>query len=588
MIILNEEQKAAVETKSKRALVVGIPGGGKTRVLTERIAHLTEHEKVSSYEIVACTFTRLASGEMRKRLEERIGRASYGMEISTMHALALKMIHRFSEFLGVKSNCTVYGDFETNFIIRDVAASMGVLKGKTWKVPKKEIDAMFRAYYQTGIEPEKTHPGYKVFKSTMARFKENNSLCFDGLLIGLKLLIPTIAKYTTIKHVLVDEVQDNSTIQWEIINELCAACGASLFVVGDIDQNLYSFRGAVPEYMVEHQHEFDIFRLTKNYRSGSRIVEAANKLIKHNVERIDNTMEATRENGVIEVHKGMDSEAIASRIASLLSSGHKVDAILCRIHAPLAKLSGLLDERGITHHYVGKGSKLTNTEDFRRFCAFLKLIVNGHDNFSFLLVKDIIGLTSKEYAHVRMQATINMQSHFTTWCSMHGETSPWHHEFFGIDLERDAGECIDTLQTCLEENGHTEFEDSYKFAIDNLPADNNLQTYLDWLAVYDIQDDLQERDDRMQLCTVHSAKGLEWPTVMVIGCNEGLMPSKQAEKNGEIEAERRLAYVAYTRAADNLILAVRPEKSEVHGKVYESPISRFVGEALEVRYADKN
>lgn len=574
-IELNKQQKIAVETESKRALVLASAGSGKTRVLTERIAHLIENKKVSPYEILAITFTRLAAGEMRERLNIRLGGACTGINVGTMHAFALKVIHQFCEQLNLRSNSTVYSEWEEDVIIRDVAASMGALKGKTWKIPKRDIYNLFQGYYQTGSEPDDDLPGHNVFKGVMARFRENNALSYGNLLIDLRALIPILGQHLNIKYIFVDEIQDNDALQWSIIEEMCSVFHASLFVVGDIDQAIFSFRGACPEYLVKHQNTFDIYHLSNNYRSIRSIVECVNRLIKNNTLRIDHSMISTIESDVVpDLIKNMDTDAIVDYLND--PKRPQPDAILSRNHFLLQKLSKHLSEAGILHNYVGRQSKLTNTEAFRRFNAFLKLRVNPFDNFSFLLIKDLIGVTMEEYTQIRIKAATRMVSHFQAWKSKNTD-SDWYREFFSWDSDNDdAGMCLNVLADLLDND--FEFALSYTFATNNLPASNKLQDYLDWLAVYDIQDEVVSQCDVLQLMTIHAAKGLEWPNVMVIGCNEDLIPSKQAIKNDDIESERRLFYVAITRAQEGLILAVRPEIKEYHGKVYANPISRFVDE----------
>ena len=288
---LDPQQKKAVITESKKVLVISGAGSGKTRVLTERIAYLIEQKKVSPYEILAFTFTRRAAGEMNSRLENRIEGKAHKVTMSTMHALGLNMIHKFGETIGLRNKTvTVYSEWEESYLLKEVAIELGIFK-KTWKIPKKKvIDPMFAAYYERGIEPTRFDPGYGLFKAFIHRCKENNALTYGALLIGLEMLIPTMAKYLHYRHILVDEVQDIDPLQWQIINKLCAAFNASLFTVGDIDQSIYSFRGAVPEYLIEHQDKFNIYRIETNYRSDAYIVQGANNLISHNQDRLEKTM----------------------------------------------------------------------------------------------------------------------------------------------------------------------------------------------------------------------------------------------------------------------------------------------------------
>ncbi|MFH2074152.1 MAG: ATP-dependent helicase [Pseudomonadota bacterium] len=293
---LDFQQQQAVETESWRAMVIAGAGSGKTRVLTERIAHLIENCKVSPSEILAMTFTRKAAGEMQSRLEERIGNSAFGLCLGTMHALALRMINRFGEVIGLKSRkVTIYSEWEEAYLLRDVALEMGLYDGKKWKGMKAgDVMSVLGGYYQRGVEPEDSDPVHDIFRAFIQRCRENNAMTYGGLMVGLRLLIPTMAKYLNIKHILVDEVQDIDHLQWDIILEMEKQFGAALFVVGDVDQSIYEWRGAAPEYLVNHRTEFDIISLEQNYRSLPDIVDAANRLIEHNAMRLPLMMKATR------------------------------------------------------------------------------------------------------------------------------------------------------------------------------------------------------------------------------------------------------------------------------------------------------
>ena len=576
MIKLDEQQHAAVYTESPRALVLAGAGSGKTRVLIERIAHLVEDKKVSPTEILALTFTRKAAGEMRTRLEARLGNVANRISIGTIHATALRLLHRFGDLIGMKpKSITVYGDFEEQYLIKEIAIDLGIYNGKQWKVKKRDIDKMLNTYYSRGEEPTEEHPAYKLFRDLIGRMRENNSLTYGQLLIAMRSLVPQIAPYMPLRHIFCDEVQDNDSLQWEIINMMCSFFYAELFVVGDFDQSVYRFRGAVPEYLVKAQHTFDIYRLENNYRSLPEIVEAANHLIEYNSERLPKTMQATREKDEIEypvfINYGFDSFQIANHIKAELTLCEPSDvAVLSRVHVLLEKLSQELTTLGVPHVKIGRKTELTNSEEFRRYHAFLKLIVNPYDNFAFMLIREKIGLTREQYNAVRLAATQMSLSHYQAWVKTtfslpaffewdwNGGDSPLSTAIAHIQYSLTIPEAIAEFITAWIEQNPT----------------GTVAEYLDWLATWDVSDEVaeEENEDKVTLMTVHAAKGLEFPVVIVAGCNEGILPSRQAINSGDIEEERRLMYVAATRAEDRLILTVRPEDD---GK---SPRSRFLGE----------
>jgi len=583
---LDIQQMAAIRTESKMALVLAGAGSGKTATLTERIAYLVETQHVSPSEILAFSFTRKASQEIRTRLETRLGKQSYGCTLGTMHGIALNLIHRFGEFIGLKQkSVTVYGEFESQYLLKEIATDMGIYNGKTWKIKKGLIDQTFRNYYERGVEPEEEDPTRPLFKEFIRRCFENNSLTYGSLLIGLKMLIPQITQYLQYNQILVDEIQDIDPLQWQIIHLLREACDASLFVVGDLDQSIFEWRGAVPGYLIDHQKDFDIYTIETNYRSVPSIVNAANNLIQHNVERLPKEMHPSREEDCCHVrtHSNMDSAAIAKYLKDLPAEDLGNYAIITRVHVLLKKLSDELTALGVDHVYVGEKTSLVNSENFRKFHAFLKLIINPYDNFSVLLARDLLGISREKYNEIRLEAIQRQESHFQTW--VNNQTDIDIFEWISCQLGESLSEIVDFIASRDAVHGGIDWPFDVTPIVDFIKAypGDDLAKYLDWLATYDISDEIKEsHGEKLQLIvgTVHMAKGLEWPTVIIAGCNEGIMPSKQALKHGELEAERRLMYVAMTRAQDNLILAVRPELTvSEYGKEYHNPVSRFIGES---------
>ncbi len=565
---LDTQQKNAVETTSTRALVLAGAGSGKTRVLIERIAWLIETQKVSPTEIMAFSFTRKASGEIRERLKQRIGGKAHAVHMGTMHGLALDFIHRFGELIGLRpAHVTIYGDWEAGYLLADMAQEM-FAKKPAIKAAKEALER----YYQTGEEPKEEDTGCELFTVFLARCRENNALTYGALLIGLRLLIPILAKYLHIRHVLVDEIQDIDQLQWAIINEMVCAFNANLFTVGDIDQSIYEFRGAVPRYLVDHSEEFDIYKLETNYRSIPAIVEVANCLIDRNQGRITKTMRAIRKaqslspEGV-QVERNIQSEEIVA-LSTACYSAEATVAILSRKHALLAKIDRLMEEGGIPHAYIGKTTALTNSEPFRRFHAFLKLSVNPFDNFSMLLIRDIIGLSREEYGQIRLEAAQTGESHFQAFKG-------------NKDFIRFQPICAGSLSECAEYVNlkYPDLSPESMAFIQNYIASHpdDVPSYLDWLATFDAQDEIGgDESEGITLATIHAAKGLEWPVVIIAGCNEGIIPARPNDLE-EIEGERRLMYVAMTRAMDHLILTVRPtESTDAAGRIHSSPESRFI------------
>jgi superfamily I DNA/RNA helicase len=580
MMELSFEQSAAVITDSDKALVLAGAGSGKTRVLTARIQHLVEACKVSPYEILSFTFTRKASQEMQKRLETAIGSKAFHVTMGTMHGVALNYLQRFGELVGLRpGKITVYSSWEEQFLLKDVAMELGYHTGKAWKgLKKRDVDRAFDLFYTVGFRDPETLEANELMDAFLVRCTENNALTYGTILTTFIELIPKITQFLDLRHILVDEVQDNDPLQWEIVNLLCKLCGASLFAVGDIDQSIYAFRGADPEYLVRNQGLFDIYRLQTNYRSGGNIVEAANNLIEHNRNRLEKTMVSKKDMcRKIETVDSMDS----SRIAGLLAFYRHNVAVLARNHFMLIKLSRLLDEAHIKHEYIGKKTALTRSENFRRFHAFLKLIVNPFDNFSFLLIRDYIGVTTDEYKEIRIKAVTEYKSHFQAWCDLDTDDSGTWPDWFKASERGDISTVVDWMKDVeFGFDAGEIFDFLYVWILDNY--DKTIDDYLNWLATFDLQDEIKDDPEKLQLMTIHAAKGLEWPTVIIAGLNEGIFPSKQSIKKNELEDERRLAYVAFTRAEDQLILTTRPFEKDKELFI-KNPASRFIKESSGVK-----
>lgn len=575
---LSQEQSNAVLTESENALCLAGAGSGKTRVLVSRINHLVENCKVSPYEILTCTFTRKAAGEMKERLEKSIGNKAHNVTIGTLHSVALKMIQRFGEMIGLNpGRIAVYSSWEEGILLKDVCKELGYHNGKSWKgVKKKEIDEAFHLFYTRAKRNDRNYIPNEIMDAFFQRCRENNALTYGLIMTKFLELIPKISRLINFRHVLIDEVQDNDPLQWRIVRLICSVCKASLFAVGDDSQSIYSFRGADPGYLIRNQEKFDIYKLKDNYRSDGYIVDAANRLIKHNVNRMDLEMNSIRPSEApISIFPGMNSEKLREAFEEMPQEYKKRDiAVLGRNHFLLEKLSTLLSESGIDHEYLGKKTAFTRSENFRRVHAFLSLAVNPFDNFSFMLCKEHFEVDIQDYREIRMRSVKENKSHFQVWRDM--PLSELTIPYVGSLEDGDFVGVVDfvsLLDFDFDPDPVFEFIQEY-ISITHNPS---IQEYLDWLALFDVQDEITEDPKKLQLMTIHASKGIEWSMVIIAGMNEGILPSFRAMKSpGELESERRLAYVAYTRARDFLVLTSRPidPKSKI-----PCPPSRFIKES---------
>lgn len=580
---LNQEQQAAVLAQEKNVLVLAGAGSGKTRTIVERVAHLLENG-ASGYEIVCTTFTRAAAGEMRTRLEARVGREARKVTVSTFHGLGLGLLKKYGHHIGLRyGNLTVYTPLETDTLIRHCGEHLGLYAKGKWRHGKKSLDEMFATLERSGEKIGTALPYYPVLQAFEAACRQNNAMPYYGLIHGLVELAEAgkVREFTNWKYLLVDEVQDLDLMQWRALKAITEHTdGAELYAVGDLSQSIYGFRGAVPAYL---QNLIDVggltvYELRSNYRSAPDIVSAANCLIRHNTSHRVLTMRAMRDD--VPHALAIIPNADSSRLADILAARHgwpHPPVVLCRNNRMLDKLSNELTARDVPHRRIGKRTTALHSPLFVKANAALKCIVNPFDETAFLLAHTGLGLDASAYAKIRVRAAEEGKSCFEAY-----------REDLTVDILEAMPSESDTVKVALDWFG----SDGYQFdPLDGYGPEYcqwlelyaaqyptaTITDYLDWLALVDVQDEMPAKDEEpsILLMTCHASKGLEFPCVIVAGCNEGIMPSKQAVKAGDagIEDERRLMYVAVTRAMNQLILAVRPEK-EGSGE----PPSRFLTE----------
>lgn len=585
---LNAEQKEAVTTCYSNVLVLAGAGSGKTRTLIERVAWLIE-QGASGHEIVCATFTRAAAGEMRARLEARIGESeARKVTLSTLHGLGLRLLSSYGHCIGLRrGKLTVLGPLETNILLQHEGEKLGLYSKGKWRHGKKALDAVF-SQIEAGATVDPDSPYMPLVRGFVSACRACNTLPYYGLIHGLVEMIKKglVSEFTNWKYMLVDEVQDLDPMQWNAVSAFRDYDGSEIFAVGDLSQSIYSFRGAVPQYLqsLVDGGYFHLYKLQNNYRSNAIIVQAANQLIAHNKKHTVLQMQPMHGAGEpTEAVFSMDSHNLADYISTMPREG--TVAVLCRNNRMLDKISDELTALGIEHRRVGKRTTELHSPLFVKANAALKCFANPFDDVAFLLAHKGLRLTAGEYSEYCQAALENDTSAF--------------QEFIRADAERAS--TLPTGETRVSEaldwfaSGQYEFdpEDGESGAyltwlrayIDQNPL-SSVSEYLDWVALADVQDELtvDDPDDAgLLLMTCHASKGLEFPTVIIAGCNDGVMPSKQALKLGEegIEDERRLMYVAVTRAKNRLILAIRPQ---MPSGIYEAsrahlePPSRFLAE----------
>ncbi len=530
-------------------------------------------------------------GDMQA-LETRIGREAHKITVSTFHGLGLGLLKKYGHHIGLRyGNVTVYTPLEMETLIQHCGEQLGLYAKGKWKYGKKSLDSMFSLIergFWAGSKDEiqlTDDPYYPVLQAFESACRQNNALPYYGLIHGLLELAEAgkVREFTNWKYLLVDEVQDLDMMQWSALEAIKEHTeGAALYAVGDLSQSIYGFRGAVPEYLQSliDAGNLTVYELRSNYRSDPAIVTAANSLIRYNAGHRAIQMQAMRNEGSRTVSRlfNANSAALADYIGRGEFFHQSPPAVLCRNNRMLDKLSEELIARDIPHRRIGKRTSALHSPLFVKANAALKCIVNPFDETAFLLAHKGLGITAESYAKIRVQAAEEGKSCFEVYReglraaeleAMPTENSTVRDAFIWI---APGGYRFDAS----DGDDGSDYLDWLSAFINQYPT-AAIAEYLDWLALVDVQDEMPAKNEEpcVLLMTCHASKGLEFPVVIVAGCNEGVMPSKQAARIGDtaIEDERRLMYVAVTRAMDRLVLAVRPEKEDSG----ESP-SRFLAE----------
>lgn len=606
--ILTERQQEAVTSPAQWTLVIAGAGSGKTGVLARRVVCLVTTRGVSPSDILCVTFTRKAAGEMRQRIERMLGgeKAALDMTIGTFHSVALAWLRADGGILGyVRGNeLTVIDPDDADMLLRDVCADMGYAeqkadkwcwhKGLSWRKVQRARDYHYTQMVDADGMGRLTTPILAEYKS---RLFSMNMVDFGGILCETRRMFRHDPRFgeryrKRFPHVLVDEVQDCNAVQWDLIDVFAAvgestrATPSTLFAVGDTRQSIYGFRGARPDLLITHYHDATerphLVNLEDCFRCGPRIVSAANALIAHNDQDLHEPMRATsdaRDECYAETGR---SANIAQHILHCRGLGYAWSdiAVLARSHRILRRLEDVFKAYGIPSYRVGNAFDVCRHPRFLITLAGMRLLVNPDDNLAFMRLADsVFGLSREEVATIRSEAATRMISGYAkAWRTLVDEERlATRHtlQVFASRWDDDERHGQETLEDVFGDDSDYEHERAFFYRW-HKPT-TTVRAALDWLAIRDSQEDM-ETGNRVTLCTAHAAKGLEWPFVVCVAWNEGTWPSSQAIREDGIEEERRLAYVALTRASERAMIHYRRncDQSDAGKK---SPPSRFVAES---------
>jgi DNA helicase-2/ATP-dependent DNA helicase PcrA len=620
---LNAQQVKAVETTEGHVLVLAGAGSGKTRVLTERIAHLVREKKVSPDRILAFTFTNKAAGEMRARVAKAVGDRGAPSWIATFHATGLRILRREAKHIGFRNNFAIFDEVDVTALIKDI------MKKKGWKLDEYP-PAAFRSRisrWKNGLVPpgeafenavDRLEELYAtVYGEYVAQLKKCNAFDFDDLIVRVVELFSAYPKVLEryarqFKYVLVDEFQDTNTIQMVMIDML-ASNHRNLFVVGDDDQAIYGWRGATIENILQFDKVYAdtvTVRLEENYRSTGTILDASNALIANNAGRKGKSLWSKKDRGkAVTVYHAADDRgeaaAVREAIIRLIRGGYGRDeiAVLYRTHAQSRALEAAMMKGGLPYQIIG-GVRFYERKEVKDLLAYLKLISNPDDDVSFRRIlnvprRGIGGVTLEKietaaageslHTFIRKPGALDSLGtaqrkrviEFTKMMASFELTAgdQTAHEMLTAVIEstgyRDyLREDPSTAQTRLE-NVEELLNETLRFS----SASENpvVSVFLEEIALLSDIDALKN-EEKVNLMTLHNSKGLEFRAVMITGMEEGLLPHYSAfDDDRELEEERRLFYVGMTRAMEELYLFCAASRMQFGSWTGNRP-SRFLEE----------
>ena len=608
---LNKEQIEAVKTIDGPVLVMAGAGSGKTKVLTTRIAYLIE-EGIPSYNILAITFTNKAAAEMRDRVSNLIGDVS--SFIGTFHSLGVRIIRENHDILGLPNNFTIIDSDDTNTIIKKLLKEMNLDSKqyspsyvrnrisfiKNQMLTDGELDRLFNTPMDKVV--------VEVYHRYNNKLKTSASVDFDDLLllpVNLFKERKDILEYYQDKYryILIDEYQDTNPVQYKL-SVMLSNKYKNIFVVGDMNQSIYAFRQADFRNISNFEKDFKgakVIKLEHNYRSTNNILSAANEVIKHNTERKDLKLFSDNGDGVkIKYMRAYDEKheiaLVIDEIKHLLSEGYKNEdiAILYRTNAQSRAIEDVFLAKGIPYKVFGS-YYFYNRKEIKDRISYLRLIYNPHDEISLRRVINTPkrGIGESTIAAIEERAK---QQNISMFDALETRKELEFKEIIEDLIKRSESLSLtELIDEVLERSGMKKELESSKALEDEIRLENlmevksitasfeertgsaNLGDFLEEVSLIADISNHTEDGDVVTLMTLHSAKGLEFPVVFLVGMEEGLFPHNMSLMENNIEEERRLCYVGITRAKERLYLT-NAKRRMLYGKENMNIPSRFISE----------
>lgn len=612
---LNDMQKKAVTCTEGPLLVLAGAGSGKTKVLTTRIAYLINEKNVDPSSILAITFTNKAAKEMKDRVIKLIGNIGYSMKISTFHSFGLSILKEHCDLLGYSKNFTIIDSDDSMTLIKKIVKDLN-LDSKIFnpkmirnKISGAKNELMDPAEYVRFANTDMEEKIVSVYERYQKRLKLNNSFDFDDLLmLPIKLLKenPDVLKQyqEKFKYVMVDEYQDTNQAQY-ILTKMMSAKYKNICVVGDNDQSIYMFRGANYRNILNFEKDYkntSVILLEENYRSTKNILDVANSIIKNNKSRKDKTLWTNNDDGLkIKYHRSSnekdESFYVVSEIKKLLNNGVPLSeiAVLYRANAQSRNIEEVLLRDNIPYKVVG-AFYFYNRKEIKDLIAYLKLIYNHNDDNSLTRIINVPkrGIGLKAIENLNTKAMLEEKSLYDSLStqkeldfkrliddlSKKSETMSLTELVDCILNDSKMKEELE-LEKTIESEVRLENLEEFKSITKSFEESKGIVSLGEFLEEISLVSDVEEYKNNtnvVTLMTIHSAKGLEFDNVFLIGMEEGLFPHANCLNDAEeLEEERRLCYVAVTRARKRLWL-VNARSRMLYGKESYNMQSRFIDE----------
>lgn len=627
---LNDRQKEAVISTEGPCLVIAGAGSGKTKVLTHKIAYLISEKYVKPWNIIAITFTNKAANEMKERIQNIIGDAANDLWMGTFHSICVKILRKYIDRIGFDHSFLIFDTSDQKTLIKeclkdlkvddklftDRAVLSEISNGKNEMLEPKD----YKTKYAGDFRRETIGNIYELYQQ---RLKENNALDFDDIInYTIKILTenPDVLEYYTekFKYVLVDEYQDTNKAQFMLVSILASKYG-NITVVGDNDQGIYSFRGADITNILNFEKDFPgtkIIKLEQNYRCTGNILKAANAVIKHNENKYEKKLWTANDEGELpSIYQSEDEYDEASYVVKQINHLKTEEyykysdfVVLYRMNSQSRAIEDILRREDIPYKIVG-GLKFYERKEIKDIIAYLRLIYNTSDNISLKRIinepKRGIGKTSldniqqiSEQNGISMYEVIKNAEQFGL-NRVKANADDFINLIEELRTKQNELSISELIKETLNKSGYTkalELENSVEAEsrIQNLEefltvaiefeeefADTTLGEFLENITLSSDIDNVEDAENSVTLMTLHSAKGLEFPTVFLVGLEEGIFPGyKSIGEENALQEERRLFYVGITRAKEHLFLTCAKRRT-IFGSTSYNAISRFVKEIPE-------